>query len=234
LFVGGGWLGAFVNKAEFVQKAPAYYVAAICSELVGSYFPFTQEKLNEHFSGALRSDIFDEAIRQLESQDLIVVERDPFMAPVYGPSDKLSVWWSGSGSDNNPIIRRLRSILNEDRRDWLTNGLKALNDQAWRLGIVEEDFEQEPPDEWEPIPVDRSEPTFQAAEKALEHAIDEIQGSNGYAASAPEERTYVVAQLSAFARLLKMEAQIQWMQVKTFALEPLSRVIERFRTAAPG
>jgi len=36
-----------MEKAEFVRKAPGYYVAGIAYALEGVPFPFTREKLNE-------------------------------------------------------------------------------------------------------------------------------------------------------------------------------------------
>jgi hypothetical protein len=133
-----------------------------------------------------------------------------------------------------PLIGRLQGLPNEDQAEWLRQSIIAVNNRAWQLSLSETDFQNEVPDQWEPIPIDRSDPLFQKAERDVENALEEIESSNGYAATAPNERNYVVDQLSNFVRYLKNEGQIQWMQIKVFALEPLARVIERFGNAAVG
>lgn len=71
-------------------------------------------------------------------------------------------------------------------------------------------------------------------ERTLEVALDEIAGSNGYASSAPEERNYVVAQLTRLRDALKTEAQVHWMMIKTFGIDPLAILAKRYGKAAIG
>jgi hypothetical protein len=97
-----------------------------------------------------------------------------------------------------------------------------------------EDFETAPPDEWEPIPIDRQNPAFQEMQRTLEIAVREIESSNGYASSAPEERSYVVDQLTRLRDVLKTEAQVRWMVIKTFGIDSLAIVAKRFGKAAVG
>lgn len=68
----------------------------------------------------------------------------------------------------------------------------------------------------------------------MDQAIEKIESSNGYAAEVPGERQYVLESLKTASKTLKENAQIYWMQLKVFVLEPLSRVIKRFGNAAEG
>ena len=73
-----------MDKAEFVRKAPGYYVAGIAHALEGVPFPFTREKLNERVENALASDVlFDVAIRTLSRLGVIEIQTDTFAPTLY-------------------------------------------------------------------------------------------------------------------------------------------------------
>ncbi|TMJ03263.1 MAG: hypothetical protein E6G97_08940 [Alphaproteobacteria bacterium] len=164
-------MGADVDKAEFVRRAPGYYVAAIAYALEGIPFPFTREKLSERLGGnsSLGNDIiFDAAIRELRRIGVIEVQSDDFAPTLYQGGSTFDDWWrSDEAGKQFPIIGRLHGIFPDDRRDWLREALGSLNQKAWTFSLRPEDFENEPPDEWEPIPIDRRDPAFQAVDAAL-------------------------------------------------------------------
>lgn len=88
--------------------------------------------------------------------------------------------------------------------------------------------------EWEPIPLDRDDPKLQEATEKLDEAIKTIEGDNGYAANLPGEREYVLSHLKSFAQMLKTKAEVYGRQIKTDAIDPLTRVAKRFGTAMVG
>ncbi|UGX93514.1 hypothetical protein G6321_00049330 [Bradyrhizobium barranii subsp. barranii] len=226
-----------MEKAEFIRKAPGYYVAGIGYALEGILsYPLTREKLNERVGVTLGNDVlFDAAIRTLSRLGVIEVLTDTFAPTLYKASEKFDNWWSSDeATEQFPLIGRLHSLFPDDREGFIRAALSSVNSAAWQLSPKLEDFETGPPDEWEPIPIDRHDPAFQEMERTLEVALDEIAGSNGYASSAPEERNYVVAQLTRLRDALKTEAHIQWMMIKTFGIEPLAIPAKRYGKGAIG
>jgi hypothetical protein len=225
-----------MEKAEFVRKAPGYYVAGIAYALEGVPFPFTREKLNERVENTLGSDIlFDVAIRTLSRLGVIEIQTDTFAPTLYRAGEKFDDWWhSNAAAEQFPLIGRLQSLFPDDRAGFLRDALHAVNQAAWQISAKPEDFETGPPDEWEPIPIDRQNPAFQEVQRTLEIAVREVESNNGYASSAPEERNYVVVQLTRLREALKTEAQVQWMVIKTFGIDPLAIVAKRFGKAAVG
>jgi len=114
---------------------------------------------------------------------------------------------------------------------WLAEAYWKITSE-WMSVEFAKDYPQ--PDVWQPIPVERNNPSVERAEAALDKGIDIIRSDNGYNATHPEERRYVLDHLTAFAKRMKEDAQIGWMYFKTFALEPLDTVIKRFGKAATG
>lgn len=89
-------------------------------------------------------------------------------------------------------------------------------------------------DEWAPLPVDRTAPALVKAERAVDEAVDALTGDNGYAATHPQERRWVLDSLNTFRSVLKREAQISLGYVRLCALDPLGRAIQRLGDSASG
>ncbi|KQY99578.1 hypothetical protein ASD45_01275 [Pseudolabrys sp. Root1462] len=88
--------------------------------------------------------------------------------------------------------------------------------------------------DWEPLPLDRTDPNLNSVIKTLEKVIDDVHGDNGYSAEHPEERRYVQDKLTVAIKTLKEEASISLAYAQAFIVEPLSRLIKRFGSAALG
>jgi hypothetical protein len=54
-----------------------------------------------------------------------------------------------------------------------------------------EDFDN-PDAEWAPIKIDAGDPTVKKAVSSLENIIEEVRSDNGYSATYPQERDYVL------------------------------------------
>jgi hypothetical protein len=225
-----------MDKAEFVRKAPGYYVAAIAYALEGIPFPLTREKLNDRVGNALGSDVlFDVAIGTLSRLGVIEIQTDVFAPTLYRASRTFDEWWrSNETAEQFHLIGRLNSLFPDDRAGFLHDALRSVNQAAWQVSPKTEDFEMGPPDEWEPIPIDRQNPAFREVQRTLEIAVREIESNNGYASAAPEERNYVVSQLTRLRDALKTETRVQWMVIKTFGIDPLAIVVKRFGKAVVG
>ncbi len=135
--------------------------------------------------------------------------------------------------ETNPIalFRKYNQLAN---KDWLRSAIRSVNETYDSLQVEPSDFSQDTIEiEWEPIPLDRSNEALIQATEQVQKAINSIEQDNGYAANAPGEREYVLSNLKAFQKAAE-QSEIYWLQIKTFALEPLARVIKRFGPAALG
>jgi hypothetical protein len=91
-----------------------------------------------------------------------------------------------------------------------------------------------PDAEWEPLPLERTDPALQRAVEAIDATLKQVREDNGYNATVPEERNYVVASLSTASQVLKSENTTSIPFVRQYILEPLSKVARRFGGAALG
>ena len=86
---------------------------------------------------------------------------------------------------------------------------------------------------WEPLPINRESPTFREAENAVENAISEIEGNNGYAETEPEERNHIVASLKDGFKQFR-EGLPSRDQLVAYLLSPLRFIAKKFADAAMG
>jgi hypothetical protein len=75
--------------------------------------------------------------------------------------------------------------------DWLIPALYAVDNAYDNLDIRPEDFDR-PDAQWTPIRIERDDPTVANAINSLKKVIEEIRADNGYAATYPQERDYVL------------------------------------------
>ncbi len=178
-----------------------------------------------------KAALVEEALKVLDRYGVVKLIPDDFGPTVFLPATYLPDWFD---SDENPIAL-FRKFKQVGDRNWLQRALRSVDNAYEQLQITELDFD---PDEmeiqWEPIPLDRSDGTLDRAIEAVGNVIEAIEQDNGYAANAGGEREYVLSNLKAFQRAVSEQAEIYWMQIKTFALTPLGKVITRFGSAAVG
>jgi hypothetical protein len=165
----------------------------------------------------------------LSAAGVIEVIPDDFGPTIIKPKEGLAQW---IGETDFAAFRKYSEIKSWS---WLRSTIKAVNDSADRLNIEDADFEPAVVDtQWEPIPLDRADQKLQETTRALDDAIESIEGDNGYAANVPAEREYVLSKLKRTSSDLKEKTILYWPEVKANALEPLGRVIKRFGPAAVG
>jgi hypothetical protein len=227
-----------MDKAEFAEKAPLYY-AAMMAEALDTRAPAVltlveiQNALGAPNRLFLNRPLVDQAIKLLSDEGALTVIKDDFGEDLFAPSNTLYRWYRDLAPQRFSLFRKLWMV--GDKKAWLLSAVQKVNEQYDNLKMKAEDFAPfNVETEWEPIPLDRSDESLQSATEGVDAAIEAIEGDNGYAVHAPRERKYVLFNLKNFSKVLKEQSQIYWMQLRTFALEPLARVIKRFGPAATG
>lgn len=97
----------------------------------------------------------------------------------------------------------------------------------WYVGIQATDFDQ-PDREWEPIPLDLSEPELKVAIQAVDEVIELVRADNGYAATIPEERAFVLDGLSVLSTRLKTSETVSVPFIQTYGVDPFMKLVRRF------
>jgi hypothetical protein len=109
---------------------------------------------------------------------------------------------------------------------WIKQAPRNLERTRTKLEIRDADFRNEDK-EWEPIPLDMAEPSLRTAIDSIDTTISRVSDSNGYAATMPEERAFVLDGLISFSSRLKQAASISRPYLR-IGFERLSMVIRRF------
>ena len=235
-----------MDKFEFMEKAPQYYALGIAVALhnmgAEGKRASTINQLAAALSPEMRSYIFErdrlvnEAAQLLSDCGYIKVMKFDFAPTVYRATDDLAGRLQTGPNNKLPLFDVYRELKD---LDWLISGILTVNEKYNQIGIIDADFMDRFVDpngepEWEPIPLDRSDERLITATTKLDEAIQQIEQDNGYAVSSPGERDYVIENLKHVSKILKEQGKIYVMQLKTYAIEPLVRVINRFGPAAAG
>ncbi len=141
----------------------------------------------------------------------------------------------------NPNARRERYSVAVDGYKITKEGIAIVNDmsdEAYETYAADVDLKKETgakgqADQWEPIALDRGSTEFKKALEATETAVNEIEGSNGYAATNPEERNSIVETLKAHLKLFK-EGLISKGQAIEGLIKPLRFIATKFSDASMG
>ncbi len=201
-----------MDKARFVNVAHLYYALAICvyfrshaqsayrGEIMDAYYKVPTEEDPEPINYLENSLIFEKAVRWLADQGMIEPILDDFGPPIYVVTDTFHDRWSELSEDRDLPFHKY-GIIREPER-WLWGALANLNSTYEKLNITDADFEN-PNNDWHPLPLDRADPGLQAAVSALDEVIEQVRGDNGYNATIPEERNYVLTALSAAVKTMK-------------------------------
>ncbi len=231
-----------MEKSRFIEIAPFYYALAIClffkSQSTVAYY----SDIAEHYTDPETSEvneycyiqkriIFDKAVAWLSEIGAVEFLADEFGPPVYRrPDDFYSIFQQLQEDRSLPFFKA--SAVRNERR-WLTQALAKLNETYDRLGINVDDFET-PDQQWEPLPLDRDDKSLQEAIKSLDDVVEHIRIDNGYNATVPEERNYVLTSLSHASKTLKDATSTSLPYLITYIIEPLSILVRRFGGAAIG
>jgi hypothetical protein len=116
--------------------------------------------------------------------------------------------------------------------------VNSFSDEAYEIlmteiKIVQPTEKKIESDKWEPLPLDRQSTEFTKAVEATDIALKEIEGSNGYAGTSPDERNSVVETIKSNLKNLK-EGLISKGQIIEGLIKPLTFVASKFAEASIG
>jgi hypothetical protein len=231
-----------MEKGRFVEVAPLYYALAICAYFldrsgsayaheIESYFtqPETPEDPEVHYLE--RPLLFAHGMRWLADRGMVEQLFDDFGPTIYRRTDSFaSTWEELIGTRDLPFYN---FNVVHDALGWLHTALSRVNTTFHRLDITEEDFEN-PDSDWQPIPLERDDLKLKAATDAIDATIAEVRSNNGYNATLPEERDFVLAGLEAVSNTLKTATSTSLPYLRKYAIEPLMLLVRRFKDAAIG
>lgn len=227
-----------MEKAEFVKLAPLYYAMAIANVLRNAHdalpdykirgdYPDQYDSTPEPSSLLDRPLLWDKGVEWLLRCDLIAIRHDPFGPPIFNKSENFMAVWDGLCSDTTtPFYNFATSGFSGN---WLIPALHSVENHYVHLKITEEDFDN-PDREWEPIRIDVEEPEARKAIEELKRVIDDVRADNGYSATYPHERDYVLDGLSSAVE--KFETRAVSAGYVRVALDRLSILGRRFAGSA--
>jgi hypothetical protein len=226
-----------MDKNEFLEHAPKYYALAIAVQIsaLGSTvsrnairqaltFPDDSEEdglfclVDNHF-------LWERAIEWLNARGMIDVVKGPFGPELYTRSSQFSDQFSVL--QHSEIAFAHYSIASDV--NWLHSALYEVSNFYHSLGMKPEDFDSTA-DEWAPIQLDASDGAVEIVTDKLVLAVEEIRKDNGYAATFPDEREFVLDGLSKTVERLRTHTIAAGYIRDTWA--KLTLVARRFKGAA--
>jgi hypothetical protein len=186
---------------------------------------------DDDFSRLGNGFLFDKAIEWLVRHRMIECILDDFGPPIYRQLPSLEHEWENLALiDDNPFSK-YDSV--GQSRSWLVSALDKLNETYTELGISASDFEN-PDAAWQPLPLDRKSIALQVAIDAIDKTVEQVRSDNGYNATLPEERNFVLDALSRASQILREASTTSTRYIKVFVFDPLLIVAQRFKGAALG
>lgn len=164
------------------------------------YTQIYENTLDEDVPLLTNSDVIKRAIALSEDLGLIVLKKTSFGPPALVKTDQFEAAWLALCERQEPFDHYL--AMRDGKTQWLWEALVDVKATSEALGITSTDFE-EPDTEWTPIQLDRDDPAVSNAIDKLSSAVEEIRKDNGYAATCPEERDFVLEGLSRSVDKLK-------------------------------
>jgi hypothetical protein len=235
-----------VDKARYVQIAPAYYALAIAHFLGRNYARPASESDIVNFYTVRDDDdpdgnsflchrsLLAAGLRFLVENSLMDTIKDDFGPTLYRQSSLYDNRLRELKKDERLPFYKLGLI--DEPLSWIYAALASVNSNYELLDISTEDFKN-PPDadaDWAPIPLDRDDTNLKGAIAAIDETIEQVRADNGYNANVPEERAYVLDSLSTLSKRLKEAATVSYPYIERYGIEPLKLLIRRFSGAAIG
>lgn len=171
--------------------------------------------------------LFKEALKSLDKTGAIKLIDDP-----YGPTIikilKERYLYEFEEFEPELVLSKTASF----GESWISTALLNLNASS----IDEYNIEVEDVNEnidWQPLPIDREDPVYHEALKAVEDAMRVIESDNGYAVTAPEERDAIITSLKGGSEALKNGSPTQ-KYLKDTLVSGFSYLAKKFTDSAIG
>ncbi len=147
----------------------------------------------------------------------------------YSIDENDDFWITTSGIE---LITSYAESENKDIQAYMQEGITWVmkpdpSDTGANVTTTEEDAG------WEPLPIDRGHDDYVAMISAAEAALKQIEGSNGYAASDPEERNGVVGSIKSALQTIS-DGQPSRTYIRAALVAPLQFVAKKFAEAIVG
>lgn len=231
-----------MDKREYVKLAPHYYMMAIVQHVINQGAPSSQSSIEraytvedeggDDFPYLPNETLFEAGLKLGLEHGLVRLIRDPFGPVVITAEEDIFAKWEKLKETGAVPFKNYG--LAPDKRQWLQSALISVNNTYRTLGMEPVDFEDTLEDEWEPLPLDRDNEKTKEVTARLDDTIEQVRADNGYSATAPEERAFVLDGLSNLRRKLTEASSISYGYIKKYGLEPLRILIVRFGDAAIG
>jgi len=188
-----------MDKAEFIENAPAYYALAIVM-FMQKQATATKASIVDHYSERDQygttvvmalDPIWPFAIAWLKKRNMLLTKKGAFGPEIFTRGRDFERCWEELARTTEPF--NLVGAY-DNSFDYIMRCMSDMNVAFAELNLGVSDF-SEPDTEWEPVPLDRNKPEAQEAVKKLNEAIKIIREDNGYAANQPDERALVVGSL---------------------------------------
>jgi hypothetical protein len=220
-----------MDRNRVIALAPQYYAIAICHALTDNNSITRIILENDELRGDLYEPAYFQAVRFVVDSGLVTVVQDDFADPYLTKADHFyDNWQKLVDIPQSPYQRFFEA---PDKSIWLRSAIRNLNDALRNHKITADDWNN-PNLEWAPLPVERANPKLQEAIEKLDDTIRAIDADNGYNATLPAEKEYVVENLKDAATKLKKDDTISYGYLKRKVLDNLTIVMNRFGQAAVG
>jgi hypothetical protein len=222
-----------MERSRLIELAPQYYVIAVCNFYSEAANKIASSQTLWGMCGGVEKSapVFWRAIAMLLEKKMLEQIPDDFGPTLYTKTERLIPEWEASKKQAGTPASKY--AMDPNRGVWLVAALEAVNKACVESKLVKEDFVK-PEAEWEPIPVDRTDTKIQKITDALDKTIEAVEGDNGYNATMPEEKAFVVDSLKAATAKLKNDPTISFAYLKRNAINTLDVLIRRFGKASVG
>lgn len=233
-----------MDREKFEKLAPIYYAIAIAATLraqsgstidinrVVSRYGMYQYQGEVSVRFLSKKPIIDAAFNYCVEKQFIEKLEDDFGPTIFIKGRNFDDAWAGAIDDVDSVFHKYSRAGGDD---WLKEALMNVNDTFDRLGLKQNDEgENDSEDEWTPLPLERSDPKLKTAIKQLEKIIENVRTDNGYAATHPHERAFVLDGLTQGTKILKEEKESSWRYIRTTIFDNLQLLVIRFKDGALG
>jgi len=220
-----------MERSRLLELAPDYYTIAICN-----YFSKPANSVASTHTvwgnGGIKNwPLFTHVFKTLVQKGMLKKDEDDFGPTIYIRTDKFEPEWAALKKREGTPYSRFS--LDPQREVWLNAALENVNKALEEQKITAKDLEK-PEAEWEPIPVDRADPRLQLVTSELDKTIAAVEADNGYNATLPEEKAFVVDSLKSANEKLKKDDAVSYGYLKRKAIDVLDVLVRRFGKASVG
>jgi hypothetical protein len=223
-----------MDKKIFIEEATKYYALAIAIKLPEN-LPTTKSTVTSQYTQQIEFDfiqmlpngfLWDRATEWLKDRNMLVISKATFGPALYIKGQHFEKKWNELIKIEQPFSQY---NLTPFSSDWLEEALYEIKQTETELQITADDYSNGL-DEWQPIAVDLETPKAQELIQNLSNAAEALRKDNGYAATFPEEREFVIEGINRAAESVRNGQTTAG--ILRSAVEKLTLAANRFKGAA--